>query len=160
MKPGMSLLLSAQTWIGAPWRKDGRDRERGVDCANMIGCAGIEAGLLYALPGARSVPLGFWRHPGDPITESIRDSRAFLVPGLDLVELPWTGFDSLEPGDILTISALRKIDKATHAAVVKEVCGYGCTILHASATAGRVRESALDPGWRVLRIFRVVRWER
>lgn len=140
------LVAEAISWVGVPYKKDGRSRA-GVDCSNWFVC------LLDALGLVRDVPVvpsrdGFWRKPGDFIGDwAEKVVRDHLVPGTRLETLNAVGFSYglIERGMIVGIQQLPKLEKITHLVLVENVHSYGIDIIHASRLDGRVVRGPLDP---------------
>ena len=119
------IIIEARSWMGTPYRHQGRMKGIGADCA------GIVIGIANALGLAHCDRRGYSRLPG---TEFQLEVSRQLVP------IP---FQELLPGDLLTF-AFRSHPQ--HIAIVTDI--EPLKILHSHFSAGRCIEQALDDAWR------------
>jgi len=124
---GDRIVAEARTWIGVPFRHQGRTRA-GVDCAGhselSLRAAG---GVLPTMP----IP-NYPRHP-DPI-----ETRAALAAS-GLVEVP---FSERAAGDLILFSIA---GETIHMGIYTGRATN--TVIHAYSTARRCVEHRLDAAW-------------
>lgn len=123
MITGLDVLAEARTWLGTPFRHQGRVKGVGVDCLGLVVGVGRSLGLSQA-DGT-----GYPRQP---------DGRA-LLSGLDAAYVPLP-LGQQRAGDILVLRIRRE---PQHLALVTERGG----MIHVHAAVGRVVETGLDAGW-------------
>ena len=128
-----TVVAAAQSWVGVPWRHQGRTRE-GIDCL----------GLLIVV--ARD--LGLDRVPGSS-------------PGIDVTAPEFRNYRRLPPAYLATRLA-EHLDRAGEIAPGRiglfalpgsapahvAIFGDGGDIIHAYMPAGAVVRHKLDDGWR------------
>lgn len=125
------LVESARTWVGTQWRHKQCVKGIGVDCVNFLYAVGIEAGLELS-----PIPESYGRVAvGDDITAYL--SRHFTKK--DSFEV--------EKGNILLF---KFSGYNNHVAIATSPN----TMIHASASHGRVVEHTIDGKW--LRILKGV----
>jgi len=118
------LVDTARQWLGTPFRHQGRQPGRGLDCVGLVVCAARHCGLReYDLTNYARLPRG------DALRGHVQ------AAGLEEVDLR-----QALPGDVLL---MRFIREAQHLALVTDR-----GILHAHQQVGRVVEHRLDDGWR------------
>lgn len=126
------IVEEARTWIGVPWRHQGRSR-LGIDCAGLIIRVGIDLGLTtYDVTAYQRRPdsLAFVEHfrrggaRDKPLTEA-------------------------QPGDIMIF---RDDIYPCHSTIVSEREGVP-HIIHAYAKRRKVIEEPLDHEWLAKRAF-------
>lgn len=125
------IVAEARSWLGVPWRHQGRGR-RGVDCAGLVACVGLALGLTDYDTAA------YARRPeGGAFLEHFR--RAGRAKPLA----------SMLPGDVLVF---RGDVYPCHCGVLAErAYGRGRpvpTVVHAHALRRRVVEEPLAGEWR------------
>jgi NlpC/P60 family putative phage cell wall peptidase len=125
-----SVVTTARSWIGTPWRHRGRARHNvqfggGVDCAGLI----IEVGNGLGLFNER---IAFQFYSRLPSGSFVRQAcEAYLVPKPLKDKLP---------GDILLLNIH---NEARHLAIYSD----SNTIIHAYALNKEVTEQHLDEVW-------------
>lgn len=150
------ILTSAISWVGVPYRKSGRDRTRGVDCLNFVGMVLLESGVVSELPAHQNYEYGFWRRPGDTILESF-DDTSILSPNRKLLSFEDLPRNEWLPGDILCLSQLKRLEKATHVVIVESIDSHSTHIIHArQGRDGAVERTQMDRSWRPIRLFRII----
>jgi NlpC/P60 family putative phage cell wall peptidase len=118
------LVAIARQWLGTPFRHQGRQPGRGLDCVGLVVCAARRCGLGdYDVTNYPRLP------QGDALAEHM------CAAGLTEVERP-----TALPGDVLLMRFTRQ---AQHVALVTDG-----GILHAHQQVGRVVEHRLDESWR------------
>ena len=125
MPNSSDIITAARTYLGVPWRHQGRGR-RGLDCAGLIVRVARDLGLSdYDATGYR-------RHAqGQSFVEHFRRN-------MDQLPVP-----NMRPGDVLVFA-----DAAypCHAAIVAEKYGRP-SIVHAHATRRKVVEELYAAEW-------------
>jgi NlpC/P60 family putative phage cell wall peptidase len=118
------LVAVARQWLGTPFRHQGRQPGRGLDCVGLVVCAARHCGLAdYDVTDYPRLP------QGDALAGHLR------AAGLVAVD-PRAAL----PGDVLLMRFTRE---AQHVALVTDG-----GILHAHEQVGRVVEHRLDESWR------------
>jgi cell wall-associated NlpC family hydrolase len=123
MPSPQSIIAEARTWLGTPFRHQGRVRGRACDCAGLI--VGVAAGL--GLAHVDVTDYGRIPHP-------VR-MRAALDAQLERIPIGSAG-----PGAIVWIAWRRY---AQHLAIVTDL-----GLIHAYESTGRVVEHPMDEFWR------------
>lgn len=117
------VLAEARTWLGTPFRHQGRCRGVGVDCIGLI--VGVARGLGLAVRDRADYP----RQPDGHSLEAALDGQLMrLRPG------------EIRPADVL-LMRIRRMPQ--HVGILAE----NGVILHAHSAAGRVVEMRLDERW-------------
>lgn len=127
----MRLDLTARQFLGAPFLHQGRDPAIGIDCIGLIVCSFRALGWPYD----KHDLAGYSRRPHQGLLEA-RLQAAFGAP------LPAM---AAQPGDVL---AMRWSGPVRHVGVVGEHPSGGLSIIHTSASIGRVVEHGLAGPWR------------
>jgi len=154
------ILQAARSWLGVPYRKAGRDRRRGVDCLNYVGQCFLQAGISHSLPAWRNYEYGFWKAPGDVILAAIEDGLRLLGSEVEVEEYQSLGRADWRPGDLVCVSQMEGLNKATHAVIVESVTSHSVRILHArQGSGGCVESTRMPPSWRMIRLYRFLGWE-
>jgi cell wall-associated NlpC family hydrolase len=121
---GGDIVRIARTYLGTPFRHQGRVPGRGLDCAGVIVCAARAAGLpAYDVAAYGRLPTG--------------DSLAHHLASAGCREI---GVSEVRSGDAYL---MRFETDPQHLALVTDL-----GILHAYAEIGRVVEHRLDVVWR------------
>jgi cell wall-associated NlpC family hydrolase len=121
MRPASAVIDLARTWVGVPFRHQGRSRE-GIDCVGLAIVVGRELGLLPADFDAT----GYARRPTDGrLLEEIAE-RCTPAPGP-------------EPASLIVVRWNRD---PHHVAICT-----GPTLIHALSTVGRVVEHGYRHPW-------------
>lgn len=117
-----AILTVARSYIGTPFRHQGRMPGRGLDCVGVIACIGRELGLFqYDV-------VGYARQP----TSWSSLKRHVVAAGFTPVQVA-------RPGDVHLMAI---VDRPQHVAIQTER-----GILHAWMQARRVVEHGLDELW-------------
>ena len=134
-----AIVASARAAIGTPFRHQGREAGRGLDCAGLLVHVAREIG---ADPRDRG---GYARMPtGGQIEEALQDH----VDAGVLVRVPLA---EMQEGDLI----LMRFD-SERASRHLGICA-GATMVHSWAQVGKVCEHGITPEWRA-RIARVYRF--
>lgn len=136
----------ARTWIGTPFRHQGRTRH-GIDCVGLL----VE---VFRACGMDVTDMdGYARDPHNGLLEDMLRRNGCAV------------VDPPRPGDIAVISFAQRAETGgplqpvnRHAALITDYYLGGLGLLHTYSTLGRVTEHRLDPRW-ANRIAMVVRPE-
>jgi len=157
---GLKTLAEARSWVGTPWRRDVREKGRGVNCLTFIGMVFKARGILTDLPPVRPFDERFWEDPhSDLLQEGIDDGMRLLSPKYR-VEVGPASIATLEHGDMFTVMCLPNDERATHACffqdrVANQIIVVDCrTIRH-----GGVRVQPMAPSWRPKNFYRIHRQE-
>lgn len=139
-----AIVLEARSWLGVPFRHQGRTRS-GTDCGGLLGAVAI---------GARSVDAEWWAQEFDPhfagygrhtVSGSL---RSVCDRFMSAVPLPQAA-----PGDAVL---LRIGPEQEHVGILADYAHGGLSIVHALSTVGRVVEHrlAFQLRWRLLCAYR------
>lgn len=123
-----AVVLEARTWIGTPWKHQGRLKGVAVDCIGLVGGVAIALGLSGAAEWAANPNFHNYGRQPDP---------ELLCKGCELLLDP---IDVAEPGDVLV---MRFVREPQHFALMS---GYA-HVIHAYAQARKVVENRLDEKW-------------
>jgi NlpC/P60 family putative phage cell wall peptidase len=123
------LLAEARTWLGTPWRHQGRTKGVAVDCVGFVIEVARAVGVLSVDEAAN------YRRRPDGVT----------LPAKLGEYLERKPISALAPGDVVMI---RTDAVADHVALVGDYPLGGLTLLHAYLPARKVVEHRLDPAWR------------
>lgn len=111
------------TWVGVPYRHQGRSKDTGVDCLGLLTLIGGKCGFTTydtkdydANPNPETMRLELKRH---------------------LLEIPSS---DIRPADILHLNYFKG---ATHLALV----GFDNTMIHAYNVSGKVVHHTIDKKW-------------
>lgn len=126
-----AIIAAARSAIGTPFRHQGREVGKALDCAGLAVHVAAEVGAE-----CQDFP-GYAVRPSGGLLEAALDAQ----PGLERV------FE-MQPGDILL---MRFTGDPQHLAIYA-----GATIIHAFAAGRKVCEHHLDDVWRsrIVRIYR------
>ncbi len=130
------VIAEARSWIGTPFKHQGRLKGVGVDCGGLLICVGKALGVSdFDTTGYARVPYG----------------RQLMVHCDE--HLTRIGRDEFGPGDVL-VMRWRRVPQ--HVAIVADG-GFPCSIIHAFDQVGRVVEHRLDETWaaRIMQAYRV-----
>lgn len=127
------IVAEARSWIGTPFKHQGRRKGHDVDCGGLVLSVGWAMGEV--LPGEiKQYVRSYVRNPHDGIFELVMDSV------LEHIE-----FEDARPGDV----ALIKFDRENqHAAIFGDYAHGGLSLIHALSGVGKVVEHRLDKEWR------------
>lgn len=125
----------ALSWLGVPFRHQGRSREHGVDCAGLAICVARDLGLVepdWDVTGYRRMPDGTMR--------AHCDARLDPTESLAAAHLALIRF-AIEP---------------QHLAVVVPRPPDGWSLVHALERSGRVVQHRLNSLWRsrIVQLYR------
>jgi NlpC/P60 family putative phage cell wall peptidase len=131
------VVKAARTYVGTPFRHQGRIRDLAIDCVGLVLCVGEDLGLVdrAGVPFHRLDYPDYAAQPTDRfVLEELR-RRAIVKPA----------GAPLEPGDLL---AIRVPSLPCHAAVVADRAGQ-LYMIHAYDSGPRqCVEHILSPAWR------------
>ena len=120
------ILAVARSWLGTPWRHQGRLKCVAIDCGGLIIGVGRELGLLDFDTRA------YGRIPDGQRLRALCDAHLMPQPVTDV-----------EPGDILLMRFTRH---PQHLAIVGDR-DVPFSLIHAYADAGACVEHGADPKW-------------
>lgn len=119
-----TFVAELRTWVGTPWRHQGRTKGRGVDCIGLIVAAARDAGVMA--DASEFDRVDYLRHPrGDELREVL---ERYCTPAA-----------TAAPG-VLVLFRLGA--KLRHVAVVA-----GETMIHADSATGHVVEVGYRGPW-------------
>lgn len=121
MTSRQDLIAIARTWIGVPFRHQGRNK-LGVDCGGLLMCIGQQAGLTIIQPDTYSM------------SPDIALVRRALQANCTEIKMS----DAL-PGDVLLLAFA---GAPQHVALLTDI-----GLLHAWAKPGKVVEHLIDAQW-------------
>lgn len=133
-----ALIATCRTWIGVPWRHQGRSRQ-GVDCVGIFACVALGLGRHIQIPKN-------YTHDPDPTVLLAHMHQYFdEVPVADM-----------QPGDFLLMRFLDRNQRMSKRHIALKT---NLGILHAAATYRKVTEHTLDDEWfnRIEQVFRMRR---
>lgn len=120
------ILAAARTWLGTPWRHQGRLRGVAVDCAGLVVGVGKELGLLAFDTRA------YGRLPDGQRLRALCDEHLAPKPVVRIA-----------PGDVLLLRFTRH---SQHLAIAGDR-GQPFSLIHAYAEAGACVEHGADARW-------------
>jgi NlpC/P60 family putative phage cell wall peptidase len=120
------ILGAARTWLGTPWRHQGRLKSVAVDCGGLIIGVGRELGLLDFDTRA------YGRIPDGQQLRALCEQHLTPKPIAEAA-----------PGNVLLMRFTRQ---PQHLAIVGER-GEPFSLIHAYADAGACVEHGADPKW-------------
>lgn len=135
-----AVIAEARTWLHVPWRHQGRDRRRGIDCVGFV--VRVFGAIRPGIPDQT----GYLRTPHN------RRLRASLFAGFG----PPVPRAELRPADVVTLA---DSGEEHHVAIVTDH-PEGLGLIHSYARAsggpGRVIEHRLSDDWmhRIVEGFR------
>ena len=122
---GLAMAAAAQSLVGVPYRRDGRDPQTGLDCLGVVAAALALTGCDATLP-----PRSTLRRRDDPDAQAIARATGLLR----------VDDGRIAPGDVLL---LRCSPLQLHALVAVAATRF----VHAHAGLRRVVEGPHDPAW-------------
>lgn len=134
----MNAVEVARSYIGTPYRHQGRKQGVGVDCLGLLILVARAVGWVppeYNVTGYRRMPDGY------KLIDHLRR---------ELVEIP---YEEMSPGDFLCV----RFDKHPHhVGVIGDYHLGGLSLIHANSVTGRVEESRLvfNSGMQFVAAFR------
>lgn len=149
------IVDEARKWVGTPFRHQGRERGKAVDCVGLALCVGDDLILsdVQGMPFLRSDYLNYGPQPVGRFVHEECKRRLVNLALLDasgkLVALPGqpmihgNGPHFLDVGNLLT---LRVPSVPCHVAIVSDILG-GLGIIHAYAGSDKVVEHVLNTKW-------------
>lgn len=134
----IDFIEKARSYVGVPFRHQGRSRQTGVDCVGLAACAGRDVGIIFN---------DFTDYGIDPQPSRMRDILENKVGVLEKVSIK-----DLKPGDLLY---MRFTNVPQHIAIYTE----NNTIIHSYYNVGKVVEHRLDDMWRkrIVSVYRIRR---
>lgn len=124
------VVAEARSWLGVPFRHQGRNRA-GIDCAGLVQIVGE----ILGLSPVGVDPRNYGRLPErNLLTETVRKLAD---------EKRW---EDWKPGDFVIAKDLDVL-WPMHMAILFEYPGGGPAIVHSYARAGKVVESRLPDEW-------------
>jgi len=131
MPTSASYLARARSYLGTPFRHQGRKPGMGLDCVGVLVCAGRAEGIeVTDTPNYR-------RHA---------DWATFTAKFNENADWVGNSLDALEPGRIII---LRDGKYQTHCAVIgTDPVDGAFTIVHAYEPRGKVVEERITEDWR------------
>lgn len=136
------IVEQAKTWVGTPFRHQGRDKFIGADCAGLILGVGQEVERMKLTEHEQKVLKRYRQFPSPMEVESL------LAEFLDRVE---EGDEQL--GDIVLIKS--RNSRAGHVGIITQFEPF-LMIIHANDAFGKIVEQGIPPrsSNRVLGYFR------
>jgi len=130
------IVACARTFLGTPFRHQGRLKGTSLDCIGLPICVGRELGL--------KIPDFAFVHNGQRINANSyapypTDDRVLQGMKRYLQEIPR---DTIRPGDILCL----RTPVPVHAGIVSDL-PPGLGLIHSHEDAGKVVEHSLTPDW-------------
>lgn len=142
MITGADIVAEARTWIGTPWRHQGRLKGVGTDCLGLVGGIAVNVGL-FPSDQWRTDP-AFGGYGRIPLTERMLAGCARYLDNVPK--------NSVRLGDILLMSFAK--ERPQHFAIVSRL-EPRLYIIHAYAQRRKVVESqAALPNSSVLKAYR------
>ena len=131
------LVTEARTWVGTPFRHQGRVKGVGCDCAGLI------VGLAKHFQLSTFDVLGYNRHPTGRVLVDICDA-----------EMERIAIDEMAPGDV---ALLRFERDPQHLALIGNYLHGGLSLIHSYVQGGGVVEHRLDSVWarRIVAAYRI-----
>ena len=124
------IITEARSWIGTPFKHQGRKKGAGIDCVGLIYCVANKLGIA---PPEDSLPQEYrgyaWVQDGDILREAF---NAYM----DRISINQAG-----PADVFVM--VSNTPHPQHAAIYT-----GKTIIHAFTSLGRCQEHSLSDKWR------------
>jgi cell wall-associated NlpC family hydrolase len=115
------LIIIARTWLGVPFRHQGRNK-LGVDCGGLLICIGQQAGLTIIPPATYSMS------PDINLVRRALDANCTVIP-----------LAAAQPGDVLLLAFA---GAPQHVGLMTDI-----GLLHAWAKPGKVVEHRIDEQW-------------
>jgi cell wall-associated NlpC family hydrolase len=115
------LIIIARTWLGVPFRHQGRNK-LGVDCGGLLICIGQQAGLTIIPPETYSMS------PEVSVVDHALQANCTEIP-----------LDAAQPGDVLRLAFA---GAPVHVGLMTDI-----GILHAWAKPAKVVEHRIDEQW-------------
>lgn len=141
-----AVVTAARTWVGTPFRHQGRMKGSGVDCWNLVRCVGEETGYLHIAPQEFKSFEGYKRVPADGLLTKALDT--FLINS-------WS-IDAINhlPGYVALIKR-RLGEDPKHCAIIAKHKDR-LTLIHSAENYGGCQEHTLTQWWlaRIVRLYR------
>lgn len=131
MPTANDVIEEARSWIGTPFRHQGRIKGYGIDCVGLIYCVGKELDIMEHDMSTKKA-LKYLGYPAIPKTPIVRQACDEY-----LVKIPLSDFG---PGDVVLMRYGRI---ARHVGIFT-----GHTIIQVMARIGKCVEHSLDKKWR------------
>lgn len=122
----IDIVTIARTWIGVPFRHQGRNRA-GVDCGGLLMAVAADAGLDVIAPATYSMS------PDPQVVIDTLQTNCEHVP-----------LNAVQPGDVLLFSFA---GEPRHVGIASELDGQPA-VIHAWQKPGKVVEHRIDSTWR------------
>lgn len=131
MKLADKIVSEAGTWIGTPFRHQGRLKGQAIDCAGFISEVARNAGVSDVDIPANYRP----REDGKVMMKLLKDHMTHVPT------------DQIKKGDVLALcdEALREPEIPRHLVIVKDVTPEAIFIIHASQNG--VKAHRLNTQW-------------
>lgn len=128
----MTPLEKARSLLGVPWRHQGRDPAKGIDCAGL---------LIYAFEVTGQTP-SYGRDPHHGLMDAT--IQRFLGPPVD---------GPMQPGDAVSMAYAGDV---RHCGIIGDHPDGGLSLIHTDSIVGCVTEHRLDAKWlrRIRRVYR------
>lgn len=131
-----AIVAAARSWVGVPFRHQGRTRD-GVDCLGMV--IGVAEAVGFRVPA----------HVRDARDYERQPNAGTLRAGLDGLLVP-VARSGAGPGAVLLMAYSRT---PQHLAVVTRRRGDELTIVHVTEKMGRGVEHRVGPDLRVVKAY-------
>lgn len=131
MLTGFDVIHEARSWIGTPFKHQGRKKGYGIDCVGLIYCVGKELNIMDH-DMSTELALKYLGYPMVPKTPIVRQACEDY-----LVHIPHSKF---APGDVVLMRYGRV---ARHVGIFA-----GDTLIHVTARTGKCVEHSLNKKWR------------
>ncbi len=123
-KERTAIIDAARSYIGAPWRHQGRSRESGIDCVGLPLLVGIELGYMDKGLTSANYP----RRPNNTFIPLFREYLDTVIPA------------DQQAGDILVFA---ESGHPCHCGFLSRTV-HGLTVIHAHAYDRKVLEEPLE----------------
>lgn len=123
---------SARSYIGTPWRHQGRDRYMGVDCAGLVQCVAID--MKVPNPG----PQDYTNY------ERQTDGRELMhILTHWMIKKP---VEAAKPGDVILMKHITA-RWAIHCGVLTDLGRQGMGLVHSYGAPGMPSAKVVEQGW-------------
>ena len=131
MLTGNDVVIEARTWIGTPFKHQGRLKHLGVDCVGLIYCVGRDLGIIDA-DMATQKAMKYLSYPEIPKNSIVRRACEDYLVHIHRLKA--------RPGDVILMDFGRV---ARHVGIFT-----GSTIIHVTARTGRCVEHSINQSWK------------
>lgn len=134
--PRSEIVEVARSWIGTPYRHQGRQKGRAIDCIGLVYGVWLDLGFPPV-----DIPANYTESPSGTLLQEHADQNLVI-----------TDRKELYPGDIAILWGWKR--EPQHFAIVGEHAGR-LTMIHAFSKRGSVVEHGWDEFWRerLVRIY-------